>query len=635
MPTRHHFLSLLATILISLIALTQCLMASTSKGLNFAPVVNYAPGGIGAFSVAVADVNGDGKPDLVVANECSVAGTCGPNGTVGVLLGNGDGTFQTPVAYPSGGYQSRSVAVADVNGDGKPDIVVSSLQCAATANSCGPNGVVGVLLGNGDGTFQPVVTYDTGGEYALTVVVADVNGDGKPDLIVANANSVNIGVLLGNGDGTFQAAVTYGSGGIGDTNSVAVADVDGDGRPDLVTVNVTGSSANGSVGVLLGNGDGTFQKAITYSSGGQGPFAVAIADLNGDGKPDLAVTNCGDDCGAADGSVAVLLGNGDGTFQTPVAYDSGGGEPNSVVVSDVNGDGKPDLLCANNGNVGTVAVLIGNGDGTFQKALTYNSGAAGGGGSAATSLAVADLNGDGKPDLLVASLAETVGVLINTSMGPTSTALTSSVNPSKFEEAVTFTATVTAQPFFDKGPPTGTVSFYCGTTSIGTSDLNSSGVATLTISTLAVGTHSITAKYSGSTDFVSSTSPVRHQIVQGAVASVSPTSLSYGNQTVGIASATKSVTLTNRGNIDLTISSIFISGTDRGDFAQSNNCPSSLAPGRSCTTSVTFKPTATGARAAALSITDDAHNSPQKISLTGVGVSPEVAFLPTTASPGP
>lgn len=284
-------------------------------GLNFANVVDYGSGGSGAYSVAVADVNGDGNPDIVVANECGI-NDC-TSGDVAVLLGNGDGTFQTAVAYDSGGYQTRSVAVADVNRDGRPDLLVTSC--------CGDQGIVGVLLGNGDGTFQPVVTYDSGGSYPLTVAVADVNGDGNLDLVVANANSDAVGVLLGNGDGTFQAAVSYGSGGT-DTNSVAVADVNGDGKPDLLAVNSCSSdnNCNGSVGVLLGNGDGTFQPVVPYDSGGSGAMSVAVADVNGDGKLDLICANDG-----TVGTVGVLLGNGDGTFQTPVTYNSDAGTVSS------------------------------------------------------------------------------------------------------------------------------------------------------------------------------------------------------------------------------------------------------------------------------------------------------------------
>ena len=230
-------------------------------------------------------MNGDGKPDLVVASSCASSSNCA-NGSVGVLLGNGNGTFQAAVSYSSGGYEAQSVAVADVNGDRKLDLLVANTICAP--NDCA-TGSVGVLLGNGDGTFQPAVTYDSGGFSAESVAVTDVNGDGKPDLLVANTcvsdgafDCVNgsVGVLLGNGDGTFQAAVSYGSDGTG-AASVAVRDVNGDGKPDVFVANACGNNGNygcmiGSLGVLLGNGNGTFRAAVNYTSGGYEPDSVAV-----------------------------------------------------------------------------------------------------------------------------------------------------------------------------------------------------------------------------------------------------------------------------------------------------------------------------------------------------------------------
>jgi hypothetical protein len=404
-------------------------------------------------------VNGDGKPDLVVANLCEYY-NCATNGTVSVLLGNGDGTFKTATTYDSGGYNSFSVAVADVNRDGKPDLLVASncptlINCGAITNGIPmSNGVVGVLLGNGDGTFKAAVTYDSGGLVAFSVAVADVNGDGKPDLLVANLCPVDscypqtdgaVGVLLGNGDGTFKAAVNYDSGGRSPM-SVAVADVNGDGKPDLLVANCGPSFActpDGTIGVLLGNGDGTFKAAVTYDSGGNGPRSLAVADVNGDSKPDVVVANENISVSnVQNGGVGLLLGNGDGTFRTAVAYYSGGYEALSVAVGDVNGDGKPDLLvtnvCAayNNCNDGSVSVLLGNGDGAFQTAMTYSSG-----GSVASSVAVADVNGDHKPEVIVAnecgdtpdcSGLGTVGVLINTTSAPFDTTppiVTVSANP--------------------------------------------------------------------------------------------------------------------------------------------------------------------------------------------------------------
>jgi hypothetical protein len=169
-----------------------------------------------------------------------------------------------------------------------------------------------VLLGNGDGTFQSATSYNSGGAGPYSLVVADLNGDRKPDLVVANSDSNTVSVLLGNGDGTFQAAISYASGGSSD-RSVAVADVNGDGKPDILVANACAVSdcASGVVGVLLGKGDGTFEAAVTYQSGGFAAQWVAVTDVNADGRPDLLIANCGPTgatfCGS--GVVGVLLNN--------------------------------------------------------------------------------------------------------------------------------------------------------------------------------------------------------------------------------------------------------------------------------------------------------------------------------------
>jgi VCBS repeat-containing protein len=305
---------------------------------------------ISDFTLSTSSVTG--------ANIASVAPVSGSNGTqyiVTVNTGSGDGTVELDLSgsgiqdlagnpLPVGIFQSQttdvtgstpySVAIGDLNGDGKPDLVASNY---------GSN-MVSVLLGNGDGTFQPQTTYATG-DNPRGIAIADVNGDGRLDLVVANLTANTVSVLLGNGDGTFQPQTTYKTGGF--PVSIAVGDVNGDGKPDLVVAN----ALSGTVSVLLGNGDGTFQPQVTYATGSFSNF-VAIGDLNGDGKPDLVVTN------AQAGTVSVLLGNGDGTFQPQVTYATGA-FPYSVAIGDLNGDGRPDLVTANAG-ANTVSVLLNN-----------------------------------------------------------------------------------------------------------------------------------------------------------------------------------------------------------------------------------------------------------------------------------
>jgi hypothetical protein len=524
----------------------------------FLPAVTYVSGGFGATSIAISDVNGDGKLDLVVANEGSSA--------VAVLLGNGDGSFRPAVSYVPGGIFTESVAVADMNGDGKPDLLVAS-RCASSTGDC--SGLVGVLLGNGDGTFQPAVTYGSGGQGADSVAVADVNGDGKPDLLVANECGVIgpycpendngvIGVLLGNGDGTFQAAVTYDSGG-GSTRSLAAADVNGDGKPDLLVANCgRGGCAASNLGVLLGNGNGTFQPAVSYSTGCCNSLSVAVRDVNGDGKPDLLVANA---CSifqftcTGPGTVGVLLGNGDGTFQAAVTYGSGGLGTFSVAAADVNGDGKPDLLVTNlcalpNCTNGRVEVLLGFGDGTFLPAVGYSSG-----GYDARFVAVADVNGDGKPDLVVAnSSSNNIGVLLNNTgiHNPTSTSMTSSLNPSIYGKKVTWTATVTSSGSFT---PTGKVQFKWSGYTIGSATLNSSGAATLTRSNLNADAYPLTAVYAGDADNLASTSAVLTQLVlettSAATLTSSPNPSTQG-QAVTFAAKISSPTVIPTGPVTFT-----------------------------------------------------------------------------------
>ncbi len=487
-----------------------------SGTLAFSPPLTFGSGGGFGFSITVADVNGDGIPDLLVANQFDESNG---DGSVGVMLGNGDGTFQSAVIYDAGGTYSDGIAVADVNGDGKPDVIVVS-QYPTGGQGGQMDGVVSVLLGNGDGTFRAAVTYDPGGLQTSAVAIADLDRDGKLDLIVTNTCPSDgcgypskdgiVSVLLGNGDGTFQNPVRYDSGGIGPTSIVA-ADVNEDGKMDLVVTNCGCSEGfffgSGSVNILLGNGDGTVQAAGAYTTG-PNPWWVAVADVNGDRHLDLVVANscwCGHDA-----SVSVLLGDGDGTFQAPVTYDSGGEDPFSITVGDVNGDGKPDVLVGDSCESGcptnyTIGVLLGNGDGTFQPVEMFDSGFGG-----VLSIAVADINGDGRPDLLVTNALPGVGVLLNNtgSTDATTTTVASALNPSVFGQAVTFTAKVSSA----SGKPAGIVVFNTVSAQLGYETL-AHGVASLSTTSVPAGTQSITASYLGSTTFEFSTSAPLSQVV--------------------------------------------------------------------------------------------------------------------------
>ena len=217
-------------------------------------------------SVVVGDFNGDGVPDLAVANELDLNLS---GGTVEVLLGKDDGTFQAARTVVAARARRTSIVVGDFNGDGVPDLAVANGRTPFTG---GP-GNIEVLLGNGDGTFQEPLTVATGGR-PVSLAPGDFNGDGKPDLAVADFDSNTVLVLLGNGDGTFQAPLTVAS--ATGPRSVAVGDFNGDGTLDLAVAD-WGSN---TVSVLLGNGDGTFQAPLTFTIGAR-PSSVAAGDFNG------------------------------------------------------------------------------------------------------------------------------------------------------------------------------------------------------------------------------------------------------------------------------------------------------------------------------------------------------------------
>jgi hypothetical protein len=355
--------------------------------------------GSGPRSFVAGDFTGDGHLDLATAN---INSSFGFDGTVSVLLGNGDGTFRPQVTYAVGSAPI-SVVAGDFNGDGRLDLAVLNNGTPTSA------GTVSVLLGNGDGTFQPQVTYDVG-SLPDVILAGDFTGDGHLDLAVVNAGNGSyngpistISVLLGNGDGAFQPQVTYPVGSVGSyPTAIVEGDFTGDGRTDLAVVNQGPGFSAGTVSVLLGNGDGTFQPQVTYAVVA-GPSAIVAGDFAGNGRLDLAVT--GYDSSTFDGEVSVLLGNGDGTFQAPVNY-AVGYNPGAIVAGEFNGDGRLDLAVADQNGI---EMLVGNGDGTFQPAQTV-AGAAG-------YLVAADFTGDGKLDLATANGPDTVSVLLGNGDG--------------------------------------------------------------------------------------------------------------------------------------------------------------------------------------------------------------------------
>jgi hypothetical protein len=296
--------------------------------------------------------------------------------------------------------EPRSVAVGDFNGDRRPDLV--------TAN----DDVVSVLINRGGGSFRPKRDYIVGAG-AVAVATGHLNGDGHVDLAVAAADAGAISVLINRGDGTFGARFDYAV--APDPASIAVEDLDGDGKPDVVTANTPKDDLDAAtVSALLNKGDATFGARHDYPTG---PYnkSVALADLNGDGKADIVTANHG-----GNGSVSVLLNSGDGTFAPRRDYRVGhspyGIQVNSAAVGDMNADGKPDVVTADDGN--TVSVLLNNGDATLRPSREY---ALFKGwpwlAADANAVALGDLNADGKLDVVTVNLNTHVSLLLNTGVG--------------------------------------------------------------------------------------------------------------------------------------------------------------------------------------------------------------------------
>ncbi len=356
--------------------------------------------GLIPYSVAVADFNADGKDDVVVANFCADSVSCAQMGpsSVSVLLGNGDGTFRAHVDYLTG-VGSTSLAIGDFNNDGKKDVAVANI---CSDSSCVASSV-SILLGNGDGTFQPHVDYATG-PGALAIAVGDLSGDGKPDLVTADYFDA-VSVLLGKGDGSFRPNVDYSVLHGSAPEAVVIADFNGDHKPDLATANYYG----GNISVFLGNGDGTFQPDSDQPRLLSNPSAIAAADLNGDGNIDLVVNDMNNNIADA---IAVLPGKGDGTFPEKLGYRSGAiGTHTSIAIADFNGDQKWDI-CNSNAGGNSVTVVTGNGDETFSYPKAWGTG------DGPFAVAVGDFNSDGKKDIVAVNVADnTLSVLLGNGDG--------------------------------------------------------------------------------------------------------------------------------------------------------------------------------------------------------------------------
>jgi hypothetical protein len=420
---------------------------------NFASGVPYFVG-MGTSVVAVADMNGDHVPDVLVCNQTA--------GTISVLIGNGDGTLQPAQTYSVGfkpsfvatgnfGSGNVDVAVAGAsefttflnNGAGKlqttANYSLSKTPTAIAAASFNNGSYSDLALANTDGTVSIWLESNTG-QWGHTsevtaasgslssIVSGDFNSDGKIDLAVTQSGANQVSVLLGNGDGTFKSPVSYA---VGDTPvSALVSDVNGDGHLDLVAVN----RGSNTFSVLIGNGDGTFQNSQNFIVDNS-PTAAVAGIFYGTGHVDLATINY------PSNTVSVVQGNGDGTFRAGRSYFSGGYEPVSIasgILGDPFGSKYPGLVVANYcgsdstcKSAGSVSVFLANAKGVYQLSNTYAVG------NGADYVTLADVNGDSKLDILAFNkLDNTVSVLSGKGDGSFESAQTSPLAGSPLKAAV-------------------------------------------------------------------------------------------------------------------------------------------------------------------------------------------------------
>jgi hypothetical protein len=747
----------------------------TYRGTYVAPNSNdFNPG---SNSIVASDVNGDGKLDLVAAT---------PNNGLFVFLGNGDGTFQTPVNYS---YARTSgcctgIAVGDLNGDGKPDLALPV------------NDGISILLNNGNGTFGAATYYPSGvagSSPGAGIAIGDVNGDKKPDVVESNENFGAI-VFLNQGKGTFAVKGAIGSEPVSATSSVVLADINNDKKLDILIndqfgevhtyygkgngtftagpaypLNALGNNAEGlivadfnndgtvdllnAVGydfatVSLGRGDGSFRTAQMFNYGQTSSgHNIVTADFNGDGIPDLAFSWANNTAGSAPQSFGVMLGTSHGAPGTTTYINAGSCPANKtewIATGDVNGDGKADIVATLQGNGGpgcqndTVAVLTGLGTGKFKKAAYYSTGST----AQENGVFLADVNGDGKLDIITENIDGTISVLLNKGNGTYNAGklIASIAGINQHENALafgdftgdgktdiavttygqlayvyvlpgngdgTFGAPVqTATPYytytlaaadinqdgkmdllvtlqdggcatynkggyaflkgngngkFTAGPenctggssptypvvadlngdgkldaffgfnqenPTylangpvvlqgkgdGTFSrangiFYVGGITAGNAavaDFNGDGMPDVAV----VNNYNLGQGNNSYVNYVSimlnSTQPV----------SISPLDVSYGSVKVGTKKP-ETVILTNDQSISLAVDSVTLGGADAGDFSAKSTCGTSRKAGWDCAITVTFTPSTTGTRSATLSIKDAIGT--QTVSLTGTG----------------
>jgi hypothetical protein len=538
-----------------------------------------------ACGISAADFRNGGTQDLAVALDSQ---------SIAVLLGNGDGTFQKPAVYQAGS-SVEWLATGALTSSGNADIVVAD----------GGANALSVFLGNGDGTFQSPALIRTPQDPGF-VAIGDFNGDHIEDLAVADSSFISpyITIFPGNGDGTFGAPINtkppYVPG------AFAVGDFGHSGKLDLA-VNAYKDATN-FLEILLGKGDGRFTQGEEFTF--DAPVGIpAVADFRGNGDLDIAVPE--------GGSVRVLLGNGDGTFAAPVSY----GAlvfVDTVVLGDFNGDGKQDIaaigIFPGSAQATGFSLLLGNGDGTFQTPIFFPAAP-----KDACYAAAADFNGDGMLDLAVTDdHSASFSTVLNTGV-VTFSPTTPIAFPDQF---VGTTSAPRSVSLTNQGTIALSISSIAASTPYAASSTCGKSVApgatcdlNITFSPTTQGT------FAGTISIVDSAS-TKPQVIEvsgaGTIVALSPSSLTFGPQKRGTISPPQHVELTNTGKIPMTVSGVAVHGDNWTSFDATDNCPSSLGAGASCTIMVEYRPIlGSGAQTANVYVTDSGGGSPQIVPLSG------------------
>ena len=370
-----------------LLLLTLSGLAPAAFGQSFGPTRFYPNGPSGSIAnLTLGDINGDGRPDIITISPQS--------STVGVLMGLAGGAFAPAINYSAGsGSRPYGVALNDVNSDGHLDIITANYN----------TNTVGVLIGLAGGVFAPVTAYSTGQNSGPSdVTMGDINGDGQPDIITANLDSNAVGVLLGIAGGGFAPVTTYSTGPNSQPSAVALGDVSGDGRLDIVTANTNASTA----GVFRGLAGGRFASMTPYSTGPNTlPTSVVLGDINGDSRLDIVTSNVSTALRGMD-TAGALLGLAGGGFAPATTYSVGISLfPIDVALSDVDGDGLLDIVLAYY-SADAVGVFLGQVSGGFTTMTSFIVGS----GRPPIAVVVGDVNGDGRPDIVTAIPSPSVGI---------------------------------------------------------------------------------------------------------------------------------------------------------------------------------------------------------------------------------